>query len=566
MQALWLLTVKNLKLLLRSKASALIIIFAPLLIILLLGLSYNTSSRYGLNIGIHASSFSDDVNSFIDLLKEDEFTITKYEESIDHCLGDMKRSAIHACLILPENLQVEGNGQREVVFYVDPSRIQLVSVIQNAVDAKFNLKSREISQNLAQDLISRLTDSKQKIQERKTELEDVKGKSSAASSNSATVQGRLSGIDITDPATKYDSSVIQMYTQNVNNAKSSVESALSSLQQINATAGEKATVENFLTAAQGSLANGTTNEPALNSLFLTIQTDLSAAITAISGSKTDVAAVTSSLQEVNAKLDSVVSGLEEIRANLEAQKVTEAGTIISPLITRVERVSPEGTYLSYLFPALLVLVVMFSSMLLGTTLVIIEKNSPAFLRNFFLPIRTTTFMLSIYVTNLILIIIELVIILGISLFFLGESASALPSVALILFLTASIFTFLGMGIGYLFTSEETGVLASISLSSILLLLSGTILPLEGISSSVRGFLFFNPFVIAEELIREVFIFSTPLEVLTGELLFLFSYALILCIIISIAESVLHRHFLSRYLRKQHLAHHQKQRGGEKVQV
>ena len=357
-----------------------------------------------------------------------------------------------------------------------------------------------------------------------------------------------------------------MYTQNVNNAKSSVESALSSLQQINATAGEKATVENFLTAAQGSLANGTTNEPALNSLFLTIQTDLSAAITAISGSKTDVAAVTSSLQEVNAKLDSVVSGLEEIRANLEAQKVTEAGTIISPLITRVERVSPEGTYLSYLFPALLVLVVMFSSMLLGTTLVIIEKNSPAFLRNFFLPIRTTTFMLSIYVTNLILIIIELVIILGISLFFLGESASALPSVALILFLTASIFTFLGMGIGYLFTSEETGVLASISLSSILLLLSGTILPLEGISSSVRGFLFFNPFVIAEELIREVFIFSTPLEVLTGELLFLFSYALILCIIISIAESVLHRHFLSRYLRKQHLAHHQKQRGGEKVQV
>ena len=78
MQSLWLLTIKNLKLLLRSRSSALIIIFAPLLIILLLGLSYNTSAQFGLKIGVYAADFNEDANSFIEILEEKEFTITKY--------------------------------------------------------------------------------------------------------------------------------------------------------------------------------------------------------------------------------------------------------------------------------------------------------------------------------------------------------------------------------------------------------------------------------------------------------------------------------------------------------
>ncbi len=554
MDAIWLLTSKNLKILFRSKASALIIIFAPLLIILLIGLSYNTSSRYGLHIGVHAPVFNDDVNAFINLLQEEEFTIARYEQSVEPCLEAMKKGDIHTCIVLPENLQIEGNQQKEVVFYVDPSRIQLVSVIQNTVNKKFDLKSKEISQNLAQDLITRLSDSKQKIEERKTQAEDTKGKSAAASSSSATAQGRLGEVDLTDPAAKFDLTVIQTYTQNVDSAKTNVGSALDALEQMNATAGEKANVKSFLDAAQLNLVNGTDGQT-VTSLFSGIQNELNTAISAISNSKTDVEAVTNTLQEVNSQLESLVAGLEEIRANLEAQRVTEAGTLTSPLVAKIESVSQAGTFLNSLFPSLLVLVVMFSSMLLGTTLVMIEKNSPAFLRNYFLPIRPSTFMISIYATNLILIIMELIVILGVAFFFIEGFLETLPLVALTLFIAASVFTFLGMSLGYLFTSEETGVLASISLSSILLLLSGTILPLEGISSKIREFLFFNPFVIAEELVREVFIFKSPLETLWLELLFLFAYAVILFIAILIFETVMHKHFVGRFLRRHHRIHH-----------
>src|SRR3989338_10118589 len=140
MRSIWLLTMKNLKLLLRAKSSALIVIFAPLLIILILGLSYNTSSKYGLNIGVYAPSFTDDVNSFIELLKEQEFRIVTYSTSVDECVQDIKGGFVHTCISLPESFVIEGNAAREVTFYVDPSRINLVWVVQETVKSKFDFK------------------------------------------------------------------------------------------------------------------------------------------------------------------------------------------------------------------------------------------------------------------------------------------------------------------------------------------------------------------------------------------------------------------------------------------
>ena len=58
MKSLWLLTKKNLQLLVRSRSSALIIIFAPLLLILILGLSYDTTSQFSLNIPLIPLSFA----------------------------------------------------------------------------------------------------------------------------------------------------------------------------------------------------------------------------------------------------------------------------------------------------------------------------------------------------------------------------------------------------------------------------------------------------------------------------------------------------------------------------
>ena len=100
MNTLWLLTKKNLRLLIRAKGSALIVVFAPLLIILILGLSFNNASKYGLKQEYILLNFNEDANSFINKLQEQEFKIIKYNLTSD-CVNDVKQGFLHTCIALP---------------------------------------------------------------------------------------------------------------------------------------------------------------------------------------------------------------------------------------------------------------------------------------------------------------------------------------------------------------------------------------------------------------------------------------------------------------------------------
>jgi len=569
MQSLWLLTKKNLKLLLRAKASALIVIFAPLLIILILGLSYNTSTQYGLNIGVYASSFTEDVNSFINLLEEEEFQITKYESSIDQCIADIKSGIMHTCISLPESLQIEENTAKEVTFYVDPSRINLVWMIQETVKTKFNFKAQEISESLTENILTILADTKNKINEKRDDIDTVKDQNIAASSSTEAVTQNLVGVDVSIPTASYDLAVLTNVTNRIDLVEDKISSALDTIENSSISGEERSNIQSQLNSAKKELSQvsslvGGTGTESIKGIIENLEVDLNIVkekLTNVAGTidatSTSLSTVNSQLQTSITSINKVLATLNEVSTNIESQKITDASTITAPLTTKIEKVSEEGTYLNYLFPAILILVVMFSSLLLGTTLVMMEKNSPAFLRNFFLPVRKSAFVISTYLTSLVLIVVQIIIILGISIFFMKNSIFLLPTVALILFIAASVFTFLGMVIGYLFVSEETGVLASISLGSLFLFISGVILPLEGISPVLREIAAFNPFVIAEKLVREVFIFGSSLTMVWVDLLILVCYAIILFLVILLIESILHRNVVHRFMKHHHRLHRHK---------
>ena len=587
MRSIWLLTKKNLKLLVRSKTSALVIFFAPLLIILLLGLSYNTSSKYGLNIGIYAPVFSDDVNALMATLQEQEFKIIKYEASADACVEDLKRGFVHTCLSVPENLKVEENQQKEITFYVDPSKINLVWKIQETLGDKFNLKSQEITKELTGNILTSLSDTKTKLDERTGELSAVKDKSAAASTSAQTVSQQLSSLDLSAPQAGYNpqaladfksslSSEVQNSLDEVENSREAVEAAnisgdssiLSGLNQIETKLQNINVLINGGSAVgneTGSNSSGAAAE-SLSSLLTLLEQDLAAtknklaaASQAVAASSSELSSVSQSMQESVSALEGVRQKLGEMKSTLETQKVTDAGVITSPLITKIERVGEGNTYLNYMFPALLVLVVMFSSLLLGTTLVMMEKNSPAFFRNYFLPLRKGTFVISTFFTTLLITLVQITIILGVSVGFLKENPVHMLPVAGILLLSSSVFSFLGMGIGYMFRSEETGTLASISTGSLLLFLSGVVLPIESISPAIREATAFNPFVVSEKIIREIFLFDTDLKTIWPEAATLFGYALGLFLVILIAEYLVHKHFISGFMKRRHHLHRQQEK-------
>ncbi len=564
MQSLWLLTKKNLTLLFRSKSSSLIVFFAPLLTILILGLSYNTSSSYGLNIGVVAPSLSADVDGVIKTLQEQNFRVITYENKLDECVGDIKIGAVHTCLVLPESFQVDGNTPKEVVFHLDPSRINLVWMIQETLKTKIDFKAQEVSQSLAQDLLTKLQDAKTGIGDNNNQLGAIKEKSSSASGSVISAQSSLTGLDLAAPEGAYDAAIIATTTTEIQTALDKIAEAKSELDELNLTAAEKEAIETALDEAGTQLTSASASmNGSITALIGSLQNDITAAKTklagaaeAITGSSSGLSSATTLLQETNAALDTVKSALSTLQSNLEAQKVTEPGTVTNPIVTRIEKVAKDSTLLNYTFPTLLVLVIMFTSLLLGTILVMMEKNSPAFLRNYFLPIKKTTFIISIYLTNLTLILVQLVILLGISLLFLKGSLPALPAIALILFISASVFTFLGMAIGYLFASEETGVLGSISAGSILLFVSGVVLPIEAISPALREIAAFNPFVLSEKIIREIFIFGSSLVEVWPDAVILVGYAIVLFLLILIVESILHRQLVHKFLKRHQKVHRQ----------
>ena len=68
---------KDLKLLIRSKTSALVVLLGPLAIILLVGLAFNSSSLYNLRIASYSEGYSSLTDSIIESLKDQQYSVIK---------------------------------------------------------------------------------------------------------------------------------------------------------------------------------------------------------------------------------------------------------------------------------------------------------------------------------------------------------------------------------------------------------------------------------------------------------------------------------------------------------
>ena len=178
----------------------------------------------------------------------------------------------------------------------------------------------------------------------------------------------------------------------------------------------------------------------------------------------------------------------------------------------------------------LVLVIMLIAMLLGSSLVIREKTSPAYFRNFITPASDMVFVLGHFLTNLFILVFQLGILLGVAAYFFGDVLlEVLGQAALPMLLVISVFVLIGMLIGYIFKSEETAMLGTISVASLFLFFSSTILPLETLPGNLREIALYNPFVLSEALLKKIMLFKAEMISVIDPILTLLSYGLILAI-------------------------------------
>jgi ABC-type multidrug transport system permease subunit len=531
---------KNFKVLIRSKSSALIIILGPLLVIFLVGIAFDNIGKYSLNIGTYSEEYSELAESFIIKLQEKEFKVQKID-SEELCIEQIKQGKLHTCIIFPEDLTIEAGKMNEIIFHVDYSKINLIWMVLDTISTKLKERSSELSLDLTADLLEKLESARVEIYNKKPTIVNLKTENQETTSKIEEFQTTLSEF-------KVSATEIRDYLlQKIIDAQTEIENVKTAVSDSNATDSQINVINMKISSVNTYLVNIHNKIEDPNDVN---EVDWEKIIEQIDEVNSQIFDIKQKLSSSGTKINEIQESLDKIYTDLENIQIKEATTIVAPITTNIKPVVPQKTHLNYMFPSLIILVIMFISILLSTTIVMMEKHSPAYFRNFITPTKSITFITAIYLTNMILVLTQLIVIFAISMyFFKAQIIPSLPIVIPSLLLITTFFTFIGMFVGYIFTSEETATLASISVGSVFLFLSNVILPLESMPEAVRSIAQFNPFVLGEEILRKTIILQTKFAAIQKELIYLAIYSIILFALIWGLQKATRKHFFHRLTRK-----------------
>jgi ABC-type polysaccharide/polyol phosphate export permease len=517
---------KNFRQIFGSKSLSLIIIVAPLIIIILAGLIFSSTSLKEVKIGTFTDDSQELVNKISEGIRDRGFEAIDYP-SLESCKSDVKEENTHLCL----HVVVEDSGLREInedlghatYFYADYSKVRLVwpviNVAKGIID-NLNLKITEQTVNMLAENIDYFTDEledkEEVIEDAENKLEDVE--------------------DLVDNSLKQ----VEKIRQEIHNQKNLLYSSnivalgneIDMIKSIVGSAGLSGGTESQLLDNLATVDNG----------IAKLQGDKISLIQKSDSVDGIIYSSTSALNDVQDKVNRLRIEMGRVRTQLpKLQKLgmikrIKGKDIVDPIPTHIhsvtgnqEEASLENamSYLDYLTPSIIIMTILFVSALLGTVATIKEKKSPAALRNYLTPTRGITFTIGTYLSSIILVMVQVLVLFLIAFFgFASYMMNNLLLVLPIIFILASIFIFLGISIGYLFKSEETAIIGSVSLCIIFLIASELILPIETLPKMVSMFTSFNPFVLGETILRKLIIFELPIMSVIKETAILGGYAII----------------------------------------
>jgi ABC-type multidrug transport system permease subunit len=228
---------------------------------------------------------------------------------------------------------------------------------------------------------------------------------------------------------------------------------------------------------------------------------------------------------------------------LDSIEVAEAGSIVSPIQTAINPITREDDNLTFTYPYVLMLVIMFMGLMLGSTLVVVDKTSHAAFRNFTTSTRDEFHIFMSYLTTLLVLLAQVFIILLFSYFLVSTPLlNNFATSIFIILIAISLWSFLGMIIGYLSNNQESSMIACLTIGSISLFISNLVIPIEGMNQLIRVFTYVNPYVVLSEMLKKSMLFNIPTGGFGAQLLIM----LIVVIALFIAIILVQRYMKKRY--------------------
>lgn len=263
-----------------------------------------------------------------------------------------------------------------------------------------------------------------------------------------------------------------------------------------------------------------------------------------------------SYEEVIIKMDSLNQTLIDLDNDLEKsiEKTRESQERVDEFINELEDVSGEMKVLSnsfdtkgielefkdaysisddpirLAFPLLISIIITFTSLILSNIFVLNEVNRPSYFREIISPTKDVNFLIADYLINLFFVFIQATVLFVIGIAWFELTLAHLPAFALVIFLTSSMFIFLGMSLGHLIKSQNLSMLLTIFYVMILLILSKILAPPLVLGPFVGFFISYSPFVILNDVLDSVLILNKSIISVIDSLVFL-SIALFLSMVI-----------------------------------
>ena len=471
---------------LNSKLSSLILILGPLILIMIIGLPLQDPSLKNINAGIVSPGDEFSVQ-FISKLKERGYN-TFEEPSIESCKNNVINGKNHVCVSIRKSEitnMVEGklSNNYDIKLHVDFSKQRIVWGIIGSISGLIDLESAR----LAEETSSTFNDK---------------------------IDATLIFIDENENNLRIVDTRLNQIRENINNI-------INENEKINL---KKELIDTRIVFIKEDLQYIKNLGIIDNTLLIQIEYNLNQLETELNNLQ-DTNLIENSLRNAEGQVSSlrdkildIEYSIEELSEELEDVKRYDLSRLSNPVRLAYESASGsiEGEsnrkleFIDYFFPTFLIIFIIFSSIILSTTLTIKERSSEAYIRNMTSKIPRISNYAGNFITYLTLITLQITIIILVSLFLLKISLSIITISAISEILIAIIlFISIGIAIGQLFNSQESALGAAITVALIFTLFSSIIIPTEILPQTVSKIINLSPSVMLETSLRQSSVFNLP---------------------------------------------------------
>ncbi len=560
------LTNATLKSFIRNKKSILLLIIAPLLLIGAIFLSFNPEGLNRVPVGVIDNAESLDVmahkNTFFSYLELNDF------DSLGTCLEELKNYRQYACIDIEEEdkviLNIHYDNTKEPVIW------EILERIKGTIELMKREQSKESLESIFEEIYStdeHLDDYKQSLDTIDKDLRDYIGELGEVQD-----KVRNAKIELSEVLDQMDSDVdnLRLNLMHIESRKNNLlrrtEINLERLESYaSSTEGMEHIIRNEINTIRNTIDDydSRANQEIAEA---NMKLDEYEQKSALGRGYTDdmqeeirnIQLMQISLGRYEYRIMDIKNDVEQMQSILTDLRELSVDEILSPVIMdgeptyipdvdmifpydsggsgeeQIEQVMKGLNMISLqtIFPTVLFLITLFLSLLISNFVCLNEVNSFAklrvsIIRRVFFPEIISTFISSVIV---VLIPLVLIICAGHYLFYINILPNFFQVFA-ILFLTSSVFIFMGMMLAYLIRKESITLLLTVFFLVLFIFLSGVILPLERMSP-IANFVAYNlPIYLGLSSFNKLVFYSQSLSVDYLVQIFIWIFVLALATII-----------------------------------